>query len=556
MRTRTTDALVIGGGMTGVGVLRDLALRGIRALLVERGDLASGTTGRYHGLLHSGGRYVTKDPISARDCARENAILRRILPGCIEDTGGLFVVTPWDDPDYADRFVAGCRAHEVPCEEVPVRAALRREPRLNPQISRAFAVPDGAADSFLSVGVNVASAREYGGEALTYHRVRALLREGDRIGGAIVEDRRTGEEWRLEAALTINAAGAWAGGIGALAGVPITIVPGKGTMVALNHRLVNTVINRCKPPADGDILVPIRTVCVIGTTDRHIDDPDDTSMDAREIAFMLDEGEKLVPGLARSRALRAWAGARPLYKDADAPTDDRDLSRDFKLLDHRERDGVDGFISIVGGKYTTYRLMAERTVDLAAARLGVSAPCRTADEPAVARPFDPVTGATSPAFWMGQPLAQIEEDRSYGELLCECELITRERLVAAIDAGAANLDDVRRTVRLGMGPCQGGFCVYRAAALLHESRESAGDPTATAATNLALHDFLEERWRGITPVLWGDQLRQERLDELIYLGTLGVDTLPTTPPDAAWLVPVSPAGVLPGATRPPETDGA
>ena len=556
MRTRATEALVIGGGMTGVGVLRDLALRGIRALLVERGDLASGTTGRYHGLLHSGGRYVTKDPVSARDCARENTILRRILPGCIEDTGGLFVVTPWDDPDYAERFVAGCRAHEVPCEEIPVREALRREPRLNPQIGRAFAVPDGAADSFLSVGVNVASAREYGGEALTYHRVRALLREGDRIGGAIVEDRRTGEEWRIEAAITINAAGAWAGGIGALAGVPITIVPGKGTMVALNHRLVNTVLNRCKPPADGDILVPIRTVCVIGTTDRHVDDPDDTSMDAREIAFMLDEGEKLVPGLARSRALRAWAGARPLYKDADAPATDRDLSRDFKLLDHRERDGVDGFISIVGGKYTTYRLMAERTVDLAADRLGVAAPCRTAEEPAVARPSDPATGATNTAFWLGQPLARIEEERGYGELLCECELITRDRLVAAIEDGAANLDDVRRAVRLGMGPCQGGFCIYRAAALLHESREGAGDPTATAATNLALHDFLEERWRGITPVLWGDQLRQERLDEVIYLGILGVDTLPTTSPDADWLVPVSPAGVLPDAARTPETDEA
>ncbi|MGN6362398.1 MAG: FAD-dependent oxidoreductase, partial [Thermomicrobiales bacterium] len=70
--TRTTDALVIGGGMTGAGVLRDLALRGIRAILVERGDIATGTTGRYHGLLHSGGRYVIKDPVSARDCAREN----------------------------------------------------------------------------------------------------------------------------------------------------------------------------------------------------------------------------------------------------------------------------------------------------------------------------------------------------------------------------------------------------------------------------------------------------------------------------------------------------
>jgi glycerol-3-phosphate dehydrogenase len=529
-RTHSTDVLVIGGGMTGAGVLRDLAMRGIRAILVERDDFASGTTGRYHGLLHSGGRYVVKDPISARDCALENAILRRILPGCIEDTGGYFVVTPWDPPEYADQFVAGCRAQGVPCEEVPVREALRREPLLNPQISRAFAVPDAAVDSFLSVGVTVASAREYGAEALPYHRVVELIREGERIVGARVENRRSGEVLTIEAALVINAAGAWAGQIGTLAGAPITIVPGRGVMIALNHRLVNTVINRCKPPADGDILVPIRTVCVVGTTDEVVADPDDTAMPPDEIAFMLDEGDKLVPGLSSARALRAWAGVRPLYQDADvtrpagagAP---RDLSRDFKLLDHRERDGVEGFISIVGGKFTTFRLMAERTVDLAAAQLGVAAPCRTHQEPAAPRTFDPVAPVASTGlFWLGQPLARVEEEQSYGELLCECELITRDRLRAAIDAGATSLDDLRRTVRLGMGPCQGGFCIYRAAALLHEAHVARGDDPAVAAEEAtsALRDFLAERWRGIAPVLWGDQLRQERLDELIFLGVLGV----------------------------------
>jgi glycerol-3-phosphate dehydrogenase len=312
-------------------------------------------------------------------------------------------------------------------------------------------------------------------------------------------------------------------------------------MVAMNHRLVNTVINRCKPPADGDILVPIRTVCVIGTTDQRVKDPDDLAMPAEEIAFMLAEGDKLVPGLAQSRALRAWSGVRPLYKDADVASD-RDLSRDFKLLDHRERDGLAGFISIVGGKYTTYRLMAERTVDLAAQRLGVDAPCRTHLEAAAAPPAAAIaaTGTTAPLFWLGQPLARVEEDQSYGQLLCECELVTRDRLETAIAAGAANLDDVRRTVRLGMGPCQGGFCIYRAAALLYETHEQQDAGHAdVAATNAALLDFLEERWRGLTPVLWGDQLRQERLDELIFLGVLGVHRLPNQPPAPAWLVPVA-----------------
>src|SRR6266516_6267798 len=90
----STEVLVIGGGATGAGVLRGAAMRGFGAVLVDRADLGEGTTGRYHGLLHSGGRYVVKDPASARECIAENAVLRRIAGECIEDTGGVFVTTP------------------------------------------------------------------------------------------------------------------------------------------------------------------------------------------------------------------------------------------------------------------------------------------------------------------------------------------------------------------------------------------------------------------------------------------------------------------------------
>ena len=119
-------------------------MRGFRTILVERVDLGQGTTGRFHGLLHSGGRYVVSDPRSATECAEENLVLRRVASGAIEDTGGLFVTTPADDPDYADRFLAGCAATGVPVQEIPVAQALAREPRINPGISRAFEVADGA----------------------------------------------------------------------------------------------------------------------------------------------------------------------------------------------------------------------------------------------------------------------------------------------------------------------------------------------------------------------------------------------------------------------------
>jgi glycerol-3-phosphate dehydrogenase len=520
MRQIMTDVLVIGGGATGVGVLRDLALRGIRAMLVEKGDLTHGTTGRYHGLLHSGGRYVVKDQASARECAAENQILRQIMPHCLEDTGGFFVVTPADDEAYAERFLKGCHETIVPVEEISVREALKREPLLNPRISRVFAVRDAAADSFLATRSNAEDARHHGAQVLTYHYVKSL--EGkDRITGAVCEDLRTGEDVHIHADYVVNAAGAWAGKIAGLAGVKVTVVPGKGTMVAMNHRLLNTVVNRCKMPADGDIIVPIRTVAVIGTTDVSVPDPDVYGITPEEVALMLEEGEQLVPGISRARVLRAWAGVRPLYKDQDVK-DDRDISRTYKLLDHQARDGVAGFISIVGGKWTTYRLMAQEATDAVAARLGVTAPCRTHT--------DPMPGAEQAhLFWMGQPLARVEADDSYGDLICECELVTRGRVIRAItEGGAANVDDIRRETRLGMGPCQGGFCTYRAVALWDEvgGLQAGGDVAALARSGALLRHFLQERWKGLTAITWGDQLRQARLDEMIYLDTLGLDLLP------------------------------
>ena len=98
----------------------------------------------------------------------------------------------------------------------------------------------------------------------------------------------------------------------------VSVVPGKGIMIAMNHRLVNTVVNRCTMPADGDIIVPIRTVSVIGTTDIRSEHPDDLPVTQEEVDAMLADGERLVPGFRNHRALRVWAGVRPLFDDKKA----------------------------------------------------------------------------------------------------------------------------------------------------------------------------------------------------------------------------------------------
>jgi glycerol-3-phosphate dehydrogenase len=516
--TLSTDVLVIGGGATGAGVAWDAALRGLDVVLVDRRDLGEGTSGRFHGLLHSGGRYAVKDPRAAEECVAENRILRRVAADCIEDTGGLFVTTPWDDPDYADRFAKGCADTGVDCEEIPVGQALRHEPRLNPGISRAFRVPDGSIEVWKTIWALGHGAQQHGARILPYHEVVDVHRDGGSVTGARVREARTGEEVEIQARVTVNAAGAWAGQVADLAGIEgVRVLPGRGIMIAMNHRLVNTVINRCQMPTDGDIIVPIQTVSVIGTTDVHTDDPDDHLVHEDEVDRMFDDGEKLVPEFRSARALRVWTGVRPLFEDTKASeTDTRDVTRAHALLDHEERDGVRGFVTIVGGKLTTFRLMAEETVDAVCRHLDSPRPCRTATEP--------LPGSESgQTYLLGGRLARKEEHLRDEQMVCECELVSRSTLEEAITrTGSTNLDDIRRQLRLGMGPCQGGFCIYRATGLMH-----ALDGISGEQADAALLDFLQERWKGVWPVLYGDQLRQSRLDDWIFHGILDVEHLPS-----------------------------
>ncbi len=517
--SHAVDVLVVGGGATGAAAAYDLARRGLHPLLVEQLDLSTGTSGRYHGLLHSGGRYAGRDLETAAECIAENQVLRRIASFAIEDTGGLFVATPDDPADFPDRWLAGCRAAGIPAESMSVAQARAQEPALTTRITAAYRVPDGSCDSFDLIHAFVEAMRALGGDALIYHRVRELIREGDAVVGAHLEDTRTGETRTVSATCVLNAAGPWAGVVAGLAGLDVGIKFDRGAMIAMNTRWVNTVVNRLRPADDGDILVPVGTVCVLGTTSVHTDHPDDYRIEAWEVSKILNEADVVVPGIRHGRALRAWAGVRPLYEPPEAGHDEaagREVKRTFSVIDHAQRDGVRGLVTVVGGKLTTCRLMAEQAVDVVCAQMGIAARCTTAGEP--------LPGPHAPRYHqLGGRLHKLEHGELPGELICECEMVTRAQLEAAIAAYGDQpvaLDDLRRDLRLGMGPCQAGFCSYRAAGILQAEKGYAG-PDAAAAFGA----FVDERFRGVRPLLWGHQLRQMYLDELIYRRTLGLDQL-------------------------------
>jgi glycerol-3-phosphate dehydrogenase len=501
-----TEVLVIGGGATGAGIVRDLALRGIPSLLVEKGDYTSGASGRNQGLLHSGARYAVNDPEAARECISENRILRQIAPHCIEPTGGLFVSLAEDGPEFRADFIRGCDAAGIDAVPISPREALALEPRLSSRIIGAVQVPDGAVDPFTLVVENARDAESRGAHLKIHTEVTGLLREGRKISGARVHDRITGDQYDIGANWVVNATGAWANRILALVGLSIGMALSKGSMLITNTRVSERVLNRCRPASSGDIIVPNDTVSLLGTTSLRTEELDHQEVTPEEVTFLVEELSRMVPDLKGERFTRAYAGVRPLLQLEEA-CDDRAISRGFALIDHG-CDGIEGLLTITGGKLMTYRLMAQKVVDFICERSGLRVPCSTHLQ-------------RLPGAGFGHALKdrllrlRRQVPASRNELLCDCELVPREAVDAILREGKVReLQDILHRTRLAKGTCQGGFCVYRLLGVLNEIRKS----EESGGSNAILRAFLEERWKGIRPVLWGISLKEEELIETIYKG--------------------------------------
>lgn len=525
-----TQVVIIGGGATGAGILWDLALRGIHATLLEQKDLANGATGRCHGLLHSGGRYVVKDAEAASECVAENKIIKHIAPHCVHDTGGLFVQCRQDDPAFFEQWFNSCQKIGLPTERLTASQALALEPNLSDDILGAFTCPDAHVDVFQLTLSNIESAVARGAKFKTYAEVTAFDIAGGCVKGVHYRDTLTGEQNYIGCEMVINAAGGWAEKVAELAGVEVPLRCDKGTLLIMNHRLSARVINRCRKPGDADILVPAGPVCILGTSSITVPGPEGLTVSPEEIQHLLGLGAELVPALAEARILRIFSGVRPLYvpKTASA-TGGREISRGFALLDHDSLHHLKGFLSIVGGKLTTYRRMAEAVCDLVTQKLGVDAPCTTAtvllrqahDEAALrkAHKLLPLPVVEKLDKRLGPNLAKIvsaiEARPELSEVVCECELVTRAELEYVLGSStsipAKTITDVGRRTRLGFGPCQGTFCGYKAMLAGFQTHR-----WNAAEASEQFENYLDERWKGQASIGQGKQVEQLYLSHDLF----------------------------------------
>lgn len=358
---------VIGGGINGLFTALDLTLRGFSVVLLERGAIGGGTSGRMHGLLHSGARYAVTDPKAAVECIEENKVLVNMAPHAVEDTGGYFVAITKEDEEYVDQFLRGLRQVNIEHREINPGEAVREEPNLNPNVKAVVEVPDKvvfARDLMFSI-------------AISAHREGALIMQGAEVigfninGGEVrevsVKDHLTGGVRSVKAGVIAVAAGPWTYRVVKMAGIDVDMMPTMGVMVVYQRRLTRRVINRLRMPSDGDILLPYGSTSIMGTTAVIVEDPDNLPISDDDIKFLTSEGSQMVPLLAKTSVVRAYASVRPLIKMQGVDT--REATRDFMVIRHEKPSNM---VTVIGGKFTTGRLVGERLSDEVARMLGSS----------------------------------------------------------------------------------------------------------------------------------------------------------------------------------------
>jgi glycerol-3-phosphate dehydrogenase len=327
-------------------------------------------------LLHSGARYAVQDFEAARECMAENRVLRQIASDSIEPNDGLFVALDEADLAYKEIFLEGCRACGIPTKTLEPETARAIEPALSADLKLAVQVPDATMDAWRLPLQFFATAKSNAAKIHPYSEITDIHIRSGSVSGVRIFDYQLHREYDVPADLVVNAAGTWSGRIAQMADIQVPIQPGPGVMVAVNARLTRLNINRLQPAGQGDIIVSQRNLSILGTSLWLADDPDIADVPQDHIQKMIEMCAAMVPAVKATPVHSAWLAARPLIANADVDYPQM-ISRTFECYDHGIRDNIEGLVSIIGGKATTMRAMAEKTADLICCKLGKDIPCKT-----------------------------------------------------------------------------------------------------------------------------------------------------------------------------------
>lgn len=542
------DVAIVGGGINGTGVARDLALRGLRVALFERNDLAFGASGNSSGMIHGGVRYLSRSPHVTETSCRDSGYIQHIVPHLLFRIPFLMPLRSGPAARIALELVdAYFRAYdgyqplkrgEPHCRLDPSDLA-RLEPGLVGGLAGGVTFDEWGVDGVRLCVLNALDAIEHGARVHAHTSVESVARSAreDDLGRYVVEarDRLDGSRVRLRARAVVNATGAWAPLTAGLAGLPqarVRVRPGKGIHVVLDRRIANYGI--LSEAIDGRqiFLEPWQNVSVIGTTDDdYYGDLDDVRATSEEVRYLVQGVARVFPSVRLARAIGTYAAVRPtLYeygKNEDA------LSRDHRIVDHAA-DGTPGIYSMIGGKLASYRLFAQELCDVLAPRdFDVGVPCSThtralpggdrvpdAVETATTFGVTPVAARRLIYRHGGRATRILERTArrpSERDVTCACEPVLEAEVRHVIrEELARSVDDVARRTRLGLGACGGMRCAARCGQIVAQERgRSPADGCRMA------REFVDRQARSRAVALNPAQARQEALSFAHFHASLG-----------------------------------
>ena len=389
---QTFDVLVVGGGITGTGIARDAALRGLKVALVEKLDFAAGTSSKSSKLVHGGLRYLEHAEFAlVFESVNERKRLMKLARHLVRPLP--FLVTNYKgDKRFLATLALGLWIYDALCffgnyrnhVTYGAKKTMKLEPTLKSQgLNGGILYYDCLTDDARLTLECALDAQSLGAVVLNHVKAGKLLRAADgRVQGAVVEDIETGTTVEVRSKVVINATGPWSDEVRALAGEPRILKPTKGIHIVVDAaRLPVKHALMMNSPRDKRAVFCIpwglgRTV--VGTTDTFFDgSPDKLEPTKEDVTYLLETANSYFPqaSLVEDDVLSTWSGLRPLLKPDDEGAGASAVSREHEIYDSP------GFVTIAGGKLTTFRLMAAQVVDKAITQLDVTTRSTTATRP-------------------------------------------------------------------------------------------------------------------------------------------------------------------------------
>jgi glycerol-3-phosphate dehydrogenase len=546
------DVAVLGGGVNGTGVARDLSLRGLKVVLFERNDLAFGASGNSSGMIHGGVRYLTSNPKVTEQSCRDSGYIQQIAPHLLFRIPFLFPVKSGLKGRIAIELIdAFFRAYDQfqplkrgePHTRLSPQELAVLEPGLTGSLVGGITFDEWGVDGARLCVLNAVDAKERGAVVHVHTAVEAVERAdeeqgppGRSVGSYVVRARDlfTDRAVLARARVVVNATGAWGPITAALGNLPaarVRVRPGKGIHVAFDRRLSNYGII-CEAIDGRQIFVmPWQNMTVIGTTDDdYFGDLNDVTATSEEVRYLVQGVARVFPSIREARAIGTWAGVRPtLYEFG--PNEDA-LSREHLVVDHAH-DGAPGIYSMIGGKLASYRLFAQEMSDRIASDLAPSSVCTTHEKPLPGgdRVPDALVLAEQSAITpvaarrlvyrhgsrSARILARLAKNPRERATVCACEPVLEAEVRHALASEMArSVEDVARRTRLGLGACGGMRCAARCGQIV---AEELGLPPSQGAR--MARAFLVRHARTRIVAMGPEQARQEALAFAAMRATLG-----------------------------------